>query len=100
MFEKNTLIESKIKANIKEDENKINSLKANLYTILLSIRIKSNQILLTKLTTKSSSEIIKIKKSNTTEIKIITSEIKKYAPSTYKYLLEIQKEYCQYLSKS
>jgi len=100
IFETHTLSENKIKTAISLDEQKIKSLSPNIYSILLSVRKKTYQILLAKLKPKQNKDIAKIKNSNDAEIKTTTAEIKKYGPSTFKYVLAIQKEYCQYLKNA
>lgn len=90
--------EKEAKTAIKKDETEIAKYKPSLYPILLSTRKVTNQILLISSDTCSESEISKIKSENNKEMKKISSEIKKYAPSTFKYVLAIQNEYCEYLN--
>ena len=90
--------EKEAKTAIKKDETEIAKYKPSLYPILLSTRKVTNQILLISSDACSESEISKIKSENNKEMKKISSEIKKYAPSTFKYVLAIQNEYCEYLN--
>lgn len=90
--------EKEVKTAIKKDETEIAKYKPSLYPILLSTRKVTNQILLISYDACSESEISKIKSENNKELKKISSEIKKYAPSTFKYVLAIQNEYCEYLN--
>tara|TARA_B110001452_G_scaffold131185_1_gene108984 strand:+ start:62 stop:1129 length:1068 start_codon:yes stop_codon:yes gene_type:complete len=90
--------EKEAKTAIKKDETEIAKYEQSLYPILLSTRKVTNQILLMNSNACSESEISKIKSANNKEMKKISGEIKKYAPSTFKYVLAIQNEYCEYLN--
>ena len=90
--------EKEVKTAIRKDEKEIAKYKPSLYPILLSVRKVTNQILLINSNVCNESEISKIKSNNVKEIQKIGKEIKKYAPSTFKYVLAIQNEYCEYLN--
>lgn len=90
--------EKEVKTAIKKDETEITKYKPSLYPVLLSTRKVTNQILLMNSNSCSEAEISKIKSANNKEMKKISGEIKKYAPSTFKYVLAIQNEYCEYLN--
>ena len=90
--------EKEVKTAIRKDEKEIAKYKPSLYPILLSVRKVTNQILLLNSNVCNESEISKIKSNNVKEIQKIGKEIKKYAPSTFKYVLAIQNEYCEYLN--
>ena len=98
LFEDIKISDKELKAAVKKDEKEIAKYKPSLFPILLSTRKVTNQILLINSNACTQSEVSKIKSTNTKEMQKITKEIKKYAPSTFKYLLAIQNEYCEYLN--
>jgi hypothetical protein len=98
LFEDIKISDKELKAAVKKDEKEIAKYKPSLFPILLSTRKVTNQILLINSNVCNESEISKIKSNNVKEIQKIGKEIKKYAPSTFKYVLAIQNEYCEYLN--
>lgn len=98
LFQDINISSEELKSVIKKDEREIAKYKPSLYPILLSTRKVTNQILLIKSNSCTESEISKIKSTNMKEMQKINKEIKKYAPSTFKYVLAIQNEYCEYLN--
>ena len=98
LFQDINISAEELKTVIKKDEKEIAKYKPSLYPILLSTRKVTNQILLINSNSCTESEISKIKSKNMKEIQKINKEIKKYAPSTFKYVLAIQNEYCEYLN--
>ena len=98
LFQDINISAEELKSVIKKDEKEIAKYKPSLYPILLSTRKVTNQILLINSNSCNESEISKIKSTNNKEMQKINKEIKKYAPSTFKYVLAIQNEYCEYLN--
>jgi len=98
LFQDINISAEELKSLIKKDEKEIARYKPSLYPILLSTRKVTNQILLINSNSCTESEISKIKSTNKKEMQKINKEIKKYAPSTFKYVLAIQNEYCEYLN--